>query len=299
MRRFAYKKHSGHKQVIAETFHNAEELARPIPDLTALRARKSLGYLGQAIDTAHPLHDEELADIRDFGIPASSYYAEILPDVPDTPFVRLTVLKKLVEVDTFLRTAPSVVQVLGNAACLRVDDALRPHAVQEWAFKTGWPQFIRKQHPDITDAQLALELKNYIAKPGDPSAPTPHATGGVVDVCLVNLATGLPFDRGHEPGSVIGSAFPDYYEDTFAPETEALTGERMKLLGGLSPGQMHEITRGRRVLYNAMTAAGFAINPTEIWHFGAGDPLSGFVDGYKPYYGVADLPEWHGVQLSE
>jgi hypothetical protein len=57
---------------------------------------------------------------------------------------------------------------------------------------------------------------------------------------------------------------------------------------------------GRRVLYWAMTKAGLQVNPTEIWHYGKGDPLSEYVSGSgRPYYGIAELPEWYLAQMKQ
>jgi D-alanyl-D-alanine dipeptidase len=286
---------------VIAAFHNAENLVEPIPDLTALRAQKSLGYMGQAIDTSHPLHDEELVDIRDFGIPASSYYAqpngmtgEPLPGVPNLPLVRADVARRLKLADHELRTSKEVREALGGYACLRVDDAIRPLSVQQIAYDEAWPAIIRRKNPTITDEALDAVRSKYIAKP---NAATPHATGGAVDVRLIRPATGVPFDRGHQSGTILGTAYPDYYEADFAPESVEMAETRERHLASLPEATFRESLLSRRVLYNAMRAAGFAVNPTEIWHYGKGDPLSGFVDGYKPYYGVAELPEWY--QLGE
>ena len=274
-----------------------------IPNFSELRAHKA-GYDSRyEIDTEHPLYNDPLIDPREpeFGFDdASSYYAkpnsmtgETLPGVPDSPLVRLDVAKRLVLADAYLRSAPDVRDALGGPAHIRIDDALRPYQVQQFAYDVAWPMIIRKQNPDITDEELAEELPKYIAKPNANLTPTPHLTGGAVDVALVNLETGEPYDRGHEDGGIKGTAYPDFYENY---QSESLSDIETAPEEPISA----EVLLGRRILYYAMTdIAGLYVNPQEIWHYGKGDPLSEYVSGTNhPYYGIAELPEWYREEMN-
>lgn len=279
----------------------SSELLAPIPDFSELRATKT-GYDLQDIDTQHPLHDDPLVNLRDeYGINAQSYYArpnkmtgKPLPGIPDAPLARRDVAERLARVNERLATDEYVVGALGSDAVLLVADAIRPHRVQQYAYNVAWPQVLRAENPGVSDDEIQAMLPKFIAKPKDHPTATPHITGGAVDVRLMNLKTGAAFNRGDGTHR----AFPDYFEDDFVASGE-VHEKRLEDIASLTPEELREIVTSRRVLYNVMREAGLAVNPTEIWHYGIGDPLSGFVDGYKPYYGVAELPEWYSAQLGK
>jgi D-alanyl-D-alanine dipeptidase len=279
-----------------------------IPNLTELRTHKP-GYDTRVeIDTGHPLHNDPLVDPREapFGFEdASSYYSrpnrmtgERLPGVPDAPLIRLDVAKRLVIADQFLRTDPDVREALGAPARIRIDDALRPHQVQKFAFEVAWPMVIKSANPDMSDEDVRREVPNYCARPSDKPTPTPHLTGGAVDVALINLETGKPFDRGHRGGAVKGTAYPDFHEGYHLTEGQSDIVDSPEQTAVEPEGS--EVVLGRRALYYAMTGpAGLYINPQEIWHYGKGDPLSEYVSGNnKAYYGIADIPGWYEAEMS-
>ena len=273
-----------------------------IPNMTGLRQGKP-GYEERCkINTGHPLHNDWLVDMREFDgfADASSYYAkpnrmtgEPLPGVPDAPFVRHDVARRLMRVNQYLSTDPDVAEALGAPARIRVDDALRPHRVQVMAFYEAWPKIIAQTNPEMSPEEVLAAVPKYCAKPGDDQnlKPTPHLTGGAVDVALINLATGEPFNRGHEPGAVQGTAFPDFHEGYHleAGQSDIENSEIQEAVADRNS----EIVIGRRVLYYAMThpgIGGLVVNPNEIWHYGIGDPLSAYVTGTEPYYGIVELP---------
>lgn len=278
-----------------------------IPNLTELRADKPGYNTRYQIDTEHPLHDDPLVDVREseFGFEdASSYYSkpnkmtgEVLPGVPDAPLVRLDVAKRLKLAENYLRTDSEVREVLGAPAHLRVDDALRPNQVQKFAFEVAWPMVIKSMNPDMLDEEIAEEVPNYCARPNSNMTPTPHLTGGAVDVALISLESGLPFDRGHKGGAIKGTAYPDFHEGYHLnPDQSDIVDSSEQ--ADVAP-ESSEIILGRRVLYYAMTnIAGLHVNPQEIWHYGKGDPLSEYVSGsHHPYYGIAELPDWYNQEM--
>ncbi len=280
----------------------------PIPNLTELRNGKPGYDTRYTIDTEHPLHNDPLVDPREpeFGFDdASSYYyrnaveiiGEALPGIPDAPLIRLDIAKRVVQAERFLRTDPEVREVLGAPAHLRIDDALRPHLVQKFAFEIAWPKVIKEQNPDLTDEEIVDLVPNYCANPGDGSTPTPHLTGGALDVALVNLDSGEAFDRGHVKGKVKGTAYPDFHEGYHLTPDQSDIENSPEQTEVAPPSS--EIVLARRVLYYAMTeVAGLQVNPQEIWHYGKGDPLSEYVSGsHNPYYGIAELPQWYEDQM--
>lgn len=278
-----------------------------IPNMSTLRAAKPGYDTRYQIDTEHPLYNDPLVDPREpeFGFEdASSYYAkpnsmtgETLPGVPDAPLLRLDVVRRLVRAEKLLRTDPDVRDALGAPARLKIDDALRPLAVQKFAYEVAWPQVIKSVNPEMSDEEIAAELPKYVAKPNERVTPTPHLTGGAVDVALVNLETDEKFDRGHKGGAVKGTAYPDFHEgyhlEPGQSDIENISGQ-----AEVAP-QGGEVVISRRVLYWAMTEAGLYVNPNEIWHYGKGDPLSEYVSGsHHPYYGIAELPDWYTEEMN-
>lgn len=253
-------------------------MIEPIPNFSALRTDKPGYDRRYPVDTGHPLHHDPLVDPREseFGFSdASSYYAkpnkmtgEVLPGVPDAPLVRLNVVKRLMHAEQVLRTDPDVREVLGAPARLRIDDALRPYEVQKFAYEVAWPQVIRSQNPEYIGSHgeaLSIPddvLRKYVAKPSDTLTPTPHLTGGAVDVALVNMETGAAFDRGHTGGAIKGTAYPDFHEGyhLVAGQSDIENSEDQ---AEVAP-EGSEIIMSRRVLYWAMTKAGLYVNPTEI-----------------------------------
>lgn len=281
-----------------------------IPNYTELRRDKAGYDTRYEIDAEHPLFSDPLVDPReaDFGFTdASSYYSkpnkmtgEQLPGVPDAPLVRLDVARRLVRANEFLASDPDVCDALGSPARIRIDDALRPHQVQKFAFEIAWPMVIKRMNPDMTDEEIAAEVSNYCARPNENLTPTPHLTGGAVDVKLISLETDKSFDRGHTGGKVRGTAYPDFHEGYHLVEGQSDIVDSEEQADVALPS--NEIVLGRRVLYYAMTMPGVElnVNPQEIWHYGKGDPLSEYVSGsHHPYYGIAELPEWYTAQMSE
>lgn len=279
-----------------------------IPNLSNLRAGKA-GYDTRfKIDTEHPLHNDPLVDPREaeFGFyDATSYYSkpnsmtgEVLPGVPDAPLLRLDIAKRIVIAERFLRTDPDVREALGAPAHLRIDDALRPHKVQEFAFKVAWPRVIKSMNPDMSDEDISRAVPNYCARPNENLTPTPHLTGGALDVALINLQTGEAFDRGHKGGSVKGTAYPDFHEGYHVVEGQNDIESSPEQADVAPDGS--EVVMARRVLYYAMTeVAGLYVNPQEIWHYGKGDPLSEYVSGSgRPYYGIAEIPDWYLEEMN-
>ncbi len=84
------------------------------------------------------------------------------------------------------------------------------------------------------------------------SAPPPHATGGALDVTLAD-ARGCALDLGAEFDQFDDAAQPSYFEPSW-DQQGALETDRCRC-------------RLRRLLFWAMTGAGFAPFHSEFWHF--------------------------------
>ena len=89
-----------------------------------------------------------------------------------------------------------------------------------------------------------------------------HTTGGAVDLTLIDT-NGKPLNMGTDFDDFSEKANTDYYERHFN----------------------QEITKNRRLLYNAMINEGFTNIPSEWWHYDYGDSYWGFYKGEPPFYG--------------
>jgi D-alanyl-D-alanine dipeptidase len=124
-------------------------------------------------------------------------------------------------------------------------DAYRPLTVQQ-ALWDWQERNVRAEHPCLPDDAIADIVKNYVAFPtDDPLRPTPHRTGGAVDLTVISLETGEELAMGTAFDEASERAQTDWFErHPTAPVTE-----------------------NRRLLYTAMTGAGFANYPGEWWHY--------------------------------
>lgn len=167
------------------------------------------------------------------------YYDSGIDGALDAIYLRENVAKKL-----HLAAA-----YLPGDYVLMVLDGYRPYAVQ-MALRSSIAAVLKAQSPDLSDDDFLRHLNEFIAVPSrDPKAPSPHLTGGSVDVALCDRAgnmldMGTPFD---------------------GPEIDSWTAA--------FEGREGEIRIRRRILFNAMTNAGFTNLPTEWWHFDFGNQL--------------------------
>ena len=109
------------------------------------------------------------------------------------------------------------------------------------------------------EAELAAEVTNYWAAPSTGAeAPSPHSTGGAVDLTLRW--------RGGDPlwmGSLFDDASPLAHTARFEAETDEAAFSFSN----------EEARANRRLLYWLMVENGFASNPSEWWHFSFGDQM--------------------------
>lgn len=106
-----------------------------------------------------------------------------------------------------------------------------------------------------------------------------HNTGGAVDLTLRKKSTGELLDMGSEFDDATPISFTD------ALEKKANKSEKSS--------KRFEARNNRRILYNAMTQAGFANYPYEWWHYDYGTQMwsqNAAPKGTKAWYGPAKLP---------
>jgi D-alanyl-D-alanine dipeptidase len=200
---------------------------------------------------------------------------------------------------------------------LLVFDAYRPYRVQK-SLHDFYKQKLRENHPDLNSEALESETQNYVSLPStDPARPSPHSTGGVVDVAIVKfdqtyeeerqrICADLSDDtldfirriglemrlsalmRHHGKMLNFGTAF-DYGGEKSATayyESKLATGET------LTDNEMQACSN-RRLLFTVMVQAGFQPYFAEWWHFDAPESQWGAATaGYKlATFGAADLNE--------
>ncbi len=252
---------------------------RAIPDLSHHRAIKER-YLEMPIDTGHPLFDEPVVSLWEYGIRGHSYYSgpnkatgEPLPGINPDPLVRRSTAERLVKAKDSLWNNDPLTRHLGGRAELIVKDALRSNGLQDHLYEVIWPKILRDANPDWSDERITEELPKVVGKPRkDPSKPAPHTTGGPVDVDLIN-EDGTKINFGHVRGNTLVSQ-PDFHEARIeSPEVPADPFARIV----------------RRALYWSMLEQGFASHPYEFWHYSYGDQMWAlFTDKPAAIYGGVD-----------
>lgn len=124
-------------------------------------------------------------------------------------------------------------------------EGYRPPAVQR-AYFERYTEQVRALHPDWPTAQLREAASRYVSPP----EIAPHSAGAAVDLTLVDEA-GEEVDMGTRI-----NATPEESENTCY--TDALD---------ITP----EARANRRLLGDALVAAGLVNYPTEWWHWSYGD----------------------------
>lgn len=166
------------------------------------------------------------------------------------------------------------VRLIGAAARLPqghklvIFDAYRPVSVQSSLFET-FRQKLAQENPGIDDEDLSELTQVYVSLPSlDPKKPSPHNTGGAIDLSIEGpdgrlLEMGTPFDA-------------------FDIESQTIYFE-----GKSDRAECHS---NRGLLYRVMVEAGFTNYPDEWWHFDYGNQFWGFISGRKSIYGAMDKP---------
>ncbi len=116
--------------------------------------------------------------------------------------------------------------------------------------------YYKAKTPGADDRELSRLASQFVALPStSPEAPSPHLTGGAIDLLISDdqgraLFFGTPFDHAGE------SSHTRYFEET----------EKLEQTDSLRKKDI--IARdNRRLLYNAMIRAGFVNYHAEWWHF--------------------------------
>jgi len=247
---------------------------KPIPTPTSARGYRALPILFNG-----PHNSEPLVRTAEHGVAGRNYYASprnppyygAVPGALDDIIVREGIARKLAAINTKLAEADLE---------LFLFDGWRPQAVQIHFHDVWLPAEIKRRKPGISDADLIAEVETYWSAPTtDPASPSPHATGGAVDLTIRW--------RGGEQlwmGSLFDDASPLAHTARF--ETTA---------GDFSFSD-EEARANRRLLYWLLREVGFAANPTEWWHHSHGDQMWAVLTGAPAaLYAGADYAESLGA----
>lgn len=144
----------------------------------------------------------------------------------------------------------AVTRALPTGYKLKIFDAWRPISVQKELFTEYYSFLLRTlKNTGKSEAELRRMASLFVSYPSDdPTRPFVHATGGAVDLTIVDEA-GRELNMGSDFDDFSGAAHTAYFEKT----------------------SFHEIRNNRRLLYNTMLSAGFTNYPSEWWHYDFGD----------------------------
>lgn len=246
--------------------------AKAVPSTAEANARKS-GYRTLVpINAEQPLANEPCVDVRALAVAGVNhyftphnppYYVSVPGSLPEL-YLRKTVAAKLMDVNA--RLAPLGMELF-------LFDAWRPQAVQRYFHDVWFPAWLQARRPDLEGQALVEEVEHYWAAPSaGAGSPSPHSTGGAVDLTLIFTETRQPL--------FMGGMFDDVTEDAWTDAFER------KPIVSMSDA---EARANRRLLYWTMSDAGFANNPTEWWHYSYGDQLWARLGGHSAaHYGACN-----------
>ncbi|MBN9387569.1 MAG: M15 family metallopeptidase [Chloroflexi bacterium] len=190
-------------------------------------------------------------------------------------------------------------QLLPACHHLLIFDAYRPYQVQE-SLHDFYKQKLREKYPAMDNETLECETQKYVSLPSkDPARPSPHTTGGSVDLAIVKLdrtheeellqirsrltdvtltiarRVGLEMRlsaimRSHARMLDFGTAFDH------GGEKSALAYYELKIAAGEVLTDADRLAcNNRRLLFGIMTQAGFQPYFAEWWHFNAPESQMG------------------------
>jgi len=167
-------------------------------------------------------------------------------------FVRASLLDKL----------NRAAKMLPNGISLVILDGWRPFSVQEYLFET-LVNLMKKAQPQYTDEQYLEHARTLVSPPSDnPLNPSPHLTGGAVDVTLCD-SNGRFLN--------MGTAFDEAHDNSWTSTLERLVEQ--------GSSHLTQSRNNRRILHHVMSEVGFSNLPSEWWHFDYGNQLWAYNTG--------------------
>lgn len=204
---------------------------------------------------------------KESGINVHMKYSELgMNNAVNICLVREEVLEKLISAQSYLP----------QGFFLRVWDAWRPFELQRELFEVYSKTIAHKfQLFELPEKERISIISKYVSFPNFEKLKAPvHTTGGAVDITLVDK-NGKELDMGTGFDSFSPKTHTDYFEST----------------------NDEEVKKNRRMLYGAMTSAGFTNLPSEWWHYDYGDGFWSFYTEVPVMYeGIASLREVDNIE---
>lgn len=156
-------------------------------------------------------------------------------------------------------------------------DSLRPVSVQKDLYDL-YSQQLRAAHPDLPEKELLNLIDDFVAFPRiDHKRPTPHSTGGAIDLTL--MIDGKEADMGTGFDDLTDKAHTNYFEQLLLAK------------GSLTPSEQTAL-ENRRILFHLLIAVGFVNFRIEWWHYSYGDRAWSAQTGNTPLYGYIEPREF-------
>ncbi|MBC7194747.1 MAG: M15 family metallopeptidase [Caldisericia bacterium] len=183
------------------------------------------------------------------------YFIEGLKNSFPICFTRESIYEKLIKASELLPEGYKFV----------IFDAYRPVELQQSLFDS-YKEKLKKENPNLNEEELVKLTLNFVALPSyDENKPSPHNTGGAIDLSICDnrgrlLNMGTYFDEMCEKANT------RYFEEKLE-RGENLSDEEL------------EILKNRRLLFHIMTYFDFTNFSNEWWHYDFGDQLWAYHKG--------------------
>lgn len=185
----------------------------------------------------------------------SQYYIQNIEGALPESYARETVYQKLYVAFKLLPPGYRFV-ILDSWRPLKVQRALFDYLKNE----------LKKMYPSLSEEEITNKTLTYVALPSkDATKPSPHNTGGSVDLTIAD-ENGLLLNMGTDFDDTTLKAGTTYFEDQLAKGIK------------LNPKEI-EALKNRRLLFHIMTSVGFTNYLDEWWHFDYGNQNWAWVSG--------------------
>lgn len=125
---------------------------------------------------------------------------------------------------------------------------------------------IKQEQPEISENELSGQSRKYVSLPSDkPGSPSPHLTGGAIDLTICDSA-GTPLFIGTNFDYFGIEAKTRFYEEKIEHGEQLTESETMILCN-------------RRLLFHLTSRVGFTNYREEWWHYDYGNQFWGKVKG--------------------
>ncbi|RYG28152.1 MAG: peptidase M15D vanX D-ala-D-ala dipeptidase, partial [Burkholderiales bacterium] len=165
---------------------------KSVPPSAEVLARKSGYRQNVPIAFDGKLAGEACVEMRSIGIAGDNHY-----NTPRNPPYYVSVPGSVAEL--YLRKSVAAKLAAVNARLtpigleLYLFDAWRPQAIQRYFHDVWFPEWLVQRQPHLAGQALVDEVEKYWAAPSaGESSPSPHSTGGALDLTLMFTETRQP-----------------------------------------------------------------------------------------------------------